>query len=178
MRPLHAHGEELAVVFARTHVIDIAAMPDHVAVAIRLRLVYVVHAVEAPVQIVLILSPRHAGHYLGDIALRLPLRHAVADTGIYAIAHRHVGADLNGRVPFRAGLKTGSLGGIGSNRRIGGRNTGMGGGKQTHSGGKCKSGETHTFLLVTKRTPSSAQGRIRQTSVFFLCPRLCVSNLG
>ena len=57
-RALHAHAQELAVVRPRAHVIHVAAVADLVAVALGLRLVLVIDAVEAAVEIILVIAPR------------------------------------------------------------------------------------------------------------------------
>jgi hypothetical protein len=66
-RALHAHAEEFSEVRSRRHVIHIAAVADLVPVPIRLRFVFVVYAIESPVQIILVIPPRDAGHHMNAI---------------------------------------------------------------------------------------------------------------
>ncbi len=75
-------------------------MRDDLAIAVHLRLVLVIHPVKAPVEIVLILPPRHAGHHVHAIPLRLPLGNALANVRPDAIAHGHIRAKLELRVPM------------------------------------------------------------------------------
>jgi len=58
-RALHSHRKELSVIRAGAHVIDITAVADLLAGAVRLGFVLVVHSVEPPVKIVLVAAPRH-----------------------------------------------------------------------------------------------------------------------
>jgi hypothetical protein len=70
--PLDANAQEFAIVGAGRHVIHIATMADFVPGAIRLRLVFVVDAVETSVEIILIFAPGDAGHDVNPITMIAP----------------------------------------------------------------------------------------------------------
>ena len=55
--PLDPFGEELAIIDAGAHVVDVAPVRDLPARTIGLRLVLVVHAVEPAVEVVLVFAP-------------------------------------------------------------------------------------------------------------------------
>src|ERR1035438_5240539 len=61
-RALNPLAKILAIVRPGAHVIDIAAVADLVAGLVRLGLVFVVHAVEPAIEIILIVPPRDARH--------------------------------------------------------------------------------------------------------------------
>src|SRR5258708_37418301 len=73
-RSLNAHAEELPVIRPRTHVIHVASVAAFVAVAHRLRFVLVIHTIEAAVEVILIIAPRHSRHHAGPIPVIAPGR--------------------------------------------------------------------------------------------------------
>ena len=56
-RALHTHAKESSVIRPRRHVVHIAAVADILSVASGLRLILVVRAVEATVEVILIVPP-------------------------------------------------------------------------------------------------------------------------
>src|SRR6516165_8566429 len=60
----------------RAHVIDVASVRDDVSPAIGLGLIHVFLAIEAAIEVVLVVSPRHARHHMNKIALVFPQLHA------------------------------------------------------------------------------------------------------
>ncbi len=106
---LHADAKEFAVVLARRHVIDVAAVADLLAVAFGLGLILVVHPVEAAIEVILILSPRHARHHVNAIAVVPPRGNPRRQIGVNTINNRHVGTQICPRTPRLARLKTSAL---------------------------------------------------------------------
>ena len=106
-RLLDALAEKLAEVFARRHVIDVATMRDHVAVAVGLGLVDVIGSVKSAVEIILVMTPRNAGHQVRDVTLGFPLGDPSRERIVHAVTDRHVGTKLEFFVPVSGlGLKT------------------------------------------------------------------------
>ena len=84
-RALHSDTEKFSIVHSGAHVIHVTAVTDLATVAIHLRLVLVIDAVEATIDIILILSPSHARHHMDAIAVVAPCRDACRQIRINAI---------------------------------------------------------------------------------------------
>lgn len=106
---LDADAQEPPVVLAGAHVVDVAAVADLSALSVGLGLVLVVDAVEAPVQIVLVVAPRHAGHDVNPVAAIPPRPDAPAEGRIDAVHNRHVRSQIAVRAPALTGLETGAF---------------------------------------------------------------------
>src|SRR5581483_1553493 len=109
---LHTDAEILAVVCAGAHVIDIAAVADLVAIALGLRLVLMVDAVPASVEIVLIVAPSHAGHDVDAIGRIAPGFDARRERTVNTINQGDIAAEIADGRPGPGSLETGALGGL------------------------------------------------------------------
>src|ERR1017187_2354712 len=89
-RALHADAEKLSVVSPGAHVVNIAAVTALLSVRQSLRLVLVIDAVEAAIEIILIVAPRHAGHDMDAITMIAPSLNPVRQFCIYAIDNGYI----------------------------------------------------------------------------------------
>ena len=108
-RALHAYAEKFAIVGAGAHVVHVAAVAALAPVADRLGFVLVIDAIEAAIEVVLIISPGNAGHDMDAIAMVAPGGDAVGQFLVNAVNDGHVRAQIIFFTPRRAGLKTGAL---------------------------------------------------------------------
>ena len=106
-RALHALAEELAKVLAGRHVIDVAAVRNHVAITVSLGLVDVPDTVEPAVEVVLVLAPGDAGHEVDDVSLGLPLGDPRGEPCVDPVADGDVGPELDLSIPPGMGLEAG-----------------------------------------------------------------------
>jgi hypothetical protein len=107
--PMNSYGEELAIVFARRHVVDVAAVANLLPVLARLSLILVIDSVEAAVIVVLIVSPGDSGHEMDPIATISPRLDASRHGRVDAVNNRDVGAAVDSIAVRLMGLKNGSL---------------------------------------------------------------------
>src|SRR5258707_1090447 len=66
------HAEVSAVIRPRTHIIHAATVAVGSAVSIGLLLIFVVHPIESPGQIILVLPPGNTGHDMDAVAMLAP----------------------------------------------------------------------------------------------------------
>src|ERR1035438_5946543 len=104
-RALDALAEVFPVVGPGAHVINIAAVACLLPVQNGLGLVFVVHAVEPAVEVILIGSPRNAGHDVDAIAVVAPRLDALRQAGVDAVNEDYVGAQVGDGAPGRSRLE-------------------------------------------------------------------------
>src|SRR5437899_2342682 len=87
-RPLDADPQKFSVIGPRTKVKDVpaAAVKMAIAVAIGLFLVFMVHAVETAMEIILILAPCYPGHNMNPVAMLAPGLDALRQVGTYPVS--------------------------------------------------------------------------------------------
>jgi len=108
-RALDTDAKELPVIGARTHVIDITAVADLATLAISLGFVLVIDSIEAAVEIILILAPSDASHYVNAISVRPPGFHPCRQVGVDAVNDGHVRTQISLRTPGGPRLETGAF---------------------------------------------------------------------
>src|SRR5437660_888279 len=86
-RALDADTKEFSVIRAGAHVINVPAMADLVSVAIGLRFVLMIDAVEFGVEVILVLTPGHAGHDVDAVAMIAPGLHPARQIGADAVSN-------------------------------------------------------------------------------------------
>ena len=107
-RPLHTGRQIAAVIQARRDVRNrlVAAMQNPFTLAVGLRFIPVPRSVELAVEVVLILSPRDAGHHMDGVAVIAPTgdigRHFRTDP----VHHGDIAIDIHARLPGASSLKT------------------------------------------------------------------------
>ena len=88
--PLNPQAQEFSIVRSGAHVINIAAVTDFMSLPIRLGFVFVIHAIETPVQIVLVTAPGNTGHHVDPVTARAPRFDALWKSGVDTIDYRYV----------------------------------------------------------------------------------------
>src|SRR5262245_43959415 len=89
-RPLNSHAQELPVICARAHIVDVSAMADLFPAPVGLRLILMIDAVESPVEIILVVAPGNSGHHMNAIAAIAPRLDSVRKFWIDAINDRDI----------------------------------------------------------------------------------------
>src|SRR5258707_11312241 len=69
---LNTHTEELPVICAGAHIVHVASMAYLMSFAVGLGLVFVIHSIEAAIQIVLVMAPRNSAHHVNAISMLAP----------------------------------------------------------------------------------------------------------
>src|SRR5258706_411481 len=104
-RPLDAGAEIFPIISSGAHVIDVAAMPMGIAIAIGLAFVGMIDAVVLARDVILVLAPRDASHQMNLIAVLAPRRRSITEGRADAIYDRHVGSQVGQTTPRLAGLE-------------------------------------------------------------------------
>src|SRR5262249_9757477 len=94
-----------SVIRSGTHIINIAAMTMPRAGLVGLFLVFVIHAVETTVNVILVLSPGDAGHDMDAVSRVAPRANTFGQAGIDAIGDGDVRAEIAIGAESLAGLK-------------------------------------------------------------------------
>lgn len=130
-------------------------MHDRVAVAIGLRFIVVLCAVEAPIEIPAVIPPCGAGHQVNAIAMLAPRLDSFREPPIESVDDRHIGSQVGLIAVGVTGLEAGAFGRLqwidkSSRQRRVGRNNRAG----THHG-DCKRRASHcSDLSSSHRAPA------------------------
>src|SRR5258708_34769593 len=80
------HTEISAIIRSGTHIINAATVTVRSAVAIGLLLIFVVHPIETPAQVILVLPPGDTSHHVDTIAVPSPGLDAIRKVGSDAVS--------------------------------------------------------------------------------------------